>query len=409
MSYVTSAGLITPTLEELLAEVATDQRAKVDPLLDTSAESPIGQLNGIVMSKVREAFEIIQIGWDSRNPDNAEGQLLVAVSAITGTQKAPATPSRFTGAKRLVLDLDAGAEVAIGTTFAVDGDDNTRFTTTKIVKAEVAGVPTAGFYYAEAECTRTGPVACNAETLTVIVTPVIGLKSVINPTDAILGTNEDTDAELRERREKELRATGSGTVDAIGADVQDIEVDGAKPVLETTVLENDTDAVDGNGLPPHSLEVLVWDGPAADTDNDIIAQTIWDSKGGGIQLVGNTSGEAVDRLGVTRVVPFSRPDLIPIKIRVTLVKAAKGYVGDDAAKAALVAKVASAQKPGALVAASVYACVIQDLQGVKRVSGVELGRVSGAFQASYTDLLLSTREQATLDSADVTLIVTSEA
>ena len=54
-------------------------------------------------------------------------------------------------------------------------------------------------------------------------------------------------------------------------------------------------------------------------DNDI-AQTIFINKPTGIQLLGDIQGFAIDRRGNSEVIPFSRPDVIPVFVRITISK-----------------------------------------------------------------------------------------
>ena len=66
-----------------------------------------------------------------------------------------------------------------------------------------------GVVIADAE--TAGAVAAPAFTLTVIETPVFGLDTAINPLDAVIGRDLETDAELRDRRENTLQVGGAAT------------------------------------------------------------------------------------------------------------------------------------------------------------------------------------------------------
>src|SRR5262245_17458636 len=105
-TYVTDQGLAIPTVQNLLDDTAQDQRSTIDPNLDTDPDSPIGQLNGIYCSGLRVAWEALEIAWNGNNPDAAEGFLLESVSAITGSHRAPATPSKFTGQFKVIVNLN---------------------------------------------------------------------------------------------------------------------------------------------------------------------------------------------------------------------------------------------------------------------------------------------------------------
>ena len=73
---VDSTGLTIPTIEELLIDIEQDQRDDIDVNIITEPEEPIGQLNGIFSSKIREAWEALEIAYNGFDPDSAEGRLL---------------------------------------------------------------------------------------------------------------------------------------------------------------------------------------------------------------------------------------------------------------------------------------------------------------------------------------------
>jgi hypothetical protein len=171
-----------------------------------------------------------------------------------------------------------------------------------------------------------GPVAAPAGTLTVLESPLPGVVSLTNPLDATLGALEESDAELRLRREAELEASGSTTVDAIRAAVQVVET-----VTETKVYTNRSGAIDSGGRPPKSFEVVVVHGNA-----DGVAQAVWDHRPAGIEPYSATadSGEAIDAEGLTQVVPFSEATSRRLWARVTGTKDSL-YAGDAAVKETL--------------------------------------------------------------------------
>lgn len=403
--YVTPAGLAIPTVESLLADLAADQKANVDPLINTEPDSPQGNINGVFASQLREAWEVLEIAYDGFNPDAAEGKGLENVSAITGTNRATATKSRFTGSRKVSINLDAAKTCPVGTVFSVAGSPSNRFVTTESVTSVLAGA-----YLIACENEQTGPIACNAGTLTVIATPVVGLNSVTNPFDAILGTNADTDPQLRIRRENELRATGAGTVDSLRSDLLAYTADdGSKPILQCTIFENSTDVADANGLPPHSLEALVFDGVGLDVANNQIAQLIWDSKPGGIQMVGISSGTATDTLGSPQIVKFTRPTIIVNKFTISIWIKASRYVGDTAFKSALVTEYNKIAKQGGVIRVlDLIAALIETTNGTGQLGVVDfvnfqIGLDGGAFNANLVNYQLGVREMGTTDTSKITL------
>ena len=397
---ITADGILIPTLNERLEAINEDQAQNVDPLLNTQSDSPNGSLTASIVSALREVEELAKEVVTGFSAD-ATGTMADVVALVTGTRREPSAPSRFIGTRRLIATLDVGATLDAGYLIAVDGAPQIQFRTL----ATVGPTLVAGEYYVPAECTEDGPVAVNTDTLTIPVTPAVGLISIRNPFPAILGKYEDTDEELLIRRETELRAAGSASAPAMAADVKAIEVDGTKTVLSVQWLENVLDYPDANGLPPHSVEILVFDGVDEPTPNDVIAQTLWDSKGGGTRLVGNRSGNALDPNGDTHVVFFSRPVPVPFKLRATL-KPLPGYVGDAGVKAAVVSASVLRQLPGKSVRFSHYTGTVERLVGVDYVDAIRLARLTGDLDTvlDNEDLAISIREIATLASVDVEVV-----
>lgn len=402
-TYVTPQGLDIPSVEDIQNDLGQDQRSTIDPLLNTDPDGPIGQLNGIFTSHLRRLYEIVLIAWNGNNPDAAEGDLLKNVCAITGTTQAAATPSKFKGTRKLRVTLGAAVTVpALTTHFHVLGDPSISFHTTEAVTSVGAGD-----YFVAAECDVTGPITCNATTLTVISTPVIGLSAVINDDDAELGTNEDTDPQLRIRREEELRATGSATVDSIRADLLAIKLDdGSSPIQEAVILENVTMTTDGNGLPPKSLECLIYDGIAQDCPDTTLAQRIWEEKPGGIELVGSSSAMAVDSQGDGQTIPFTRATTKEVLLKATLTLANVTQIPSQylaVVRVAVIAEFAKKVKMGSVIRCTHYSGVIVEIPGIDDVSIQMAFNPPGSLGSPGENLTLDTREIGYIQTTGITV------
>lgn len=142
-----------------------------------------------------------------------------------------------------------------------------------------------------------GPTQAFAGTLTVIETPIAGWDSVINPLDAVLGRDIETDAEFRLRRNLSLANPGTATVEAIRARLLQLE-----DVKAAVVYENITLLPDGAGRPAKSFEAVVLGG--ADQE---IADLIWEVKGAGIETYGGETVPIIDSQGFDHDMHFSRP------------------------------------------------------------------------------------------------------
>lgn len=149
-----------------------------------------------------------------------------------------------------------------------------------------------------------GAISALAHAINRIITPVSGLDAVLNfesiDENNGMGNDVESDDALRLRRLNSLRVGGSASVEAIRARILAL-----KGVAACFVQENVTDYVDANGLDPHSIKVIVSGG-----DEMEIAKTIWQSKAGGIKVMGGDDAVVVtftDSQGNLQTISFFRP------------------------------------------------------------------------------------------------------
>jgi uncharacterized phage protein gp47/JayE len=443
MSYgITTEGFVGKPLEVAKSELEAAFRAAFGAGINLAPQSVFGQLVGIFAEREAELWELAEGVYLGFAPDSAAGAQLDNLAALTGAVRLAAAPSSITATAtgtpltllpagrivsvdgsgaRFVTLADATIEAVdawVGTTAYSFGD---RVTNGGKVYQCVAGGTSAGSggpsgtgttigdggvtwkhlgtgtgaVDVACESEETGPVEANTNTLTVIETPVAGWSNVVNNASAALGRDVETDAAFRLRREVLLRSQGKGTLDALRADV--LAVDG---VTAVQIFENVTDADDADGLPPHSFEVVVLGGAAAD-----IAQAIWDAKPAGIRAYGTTSGSATDADGVAQVVEFTRPTAKPIYIVVNLTKDAARWPADggDQVAEALVAYGQTFAMGDDVISSALLARVFQ-VAGVVDVLNVKIGLVDPPITS--TTVSIAARELATFDVSRVTVNAT---
>lgn len=393
MAGIDADGFTAKTLEDIQTAIEGDQRALVSAGLNTSSASPIGQVNGIVASKVREVWELAQAVYNSFFASQAEGYALTLRSALTGTVRSAATYSTVAA----TVNVEPGT-YAIGSLIAsVDGSPTSRFSnSTEVVNAGAVAANVAATF----TCETTGPVRANAGTLTVIAQAVTGWNSITNAADATLGAEEETDEALRIRREQELRAQGSTTVNAILADLLR-DVDG---VVSVSILENDTGTTDGNGVPAHSIECIVY-GPASPTsaDNQAVAEVIFGSKAAGIGTYGTTTKTVVDDQGTSHSVKLTRPTTLDAYVELTIEVDADTYAGDTAVKEA-VAAAADGLGPGDILDWRRVVGLPYSVSGVTRVTAFGMS-TSGGGPFTETSITPTIRQIVTISTANVAVTV----
>lgn len=179
----------------------------------------------------------------------------------------------------------------------------------------------------EGVAVNSGPISQQANTITSITTPILGWDSVTNPIAATEGRLRETDEELRLRFRNSKFERATNTLNAVYSAL--IGVTGVEQVI---VYENDTDVVDGNGVPAHSFLPIVVGGTSVD-----IANAIWRNKPIGILSDGNTTVSINDIQGFPHDVSFERPNPVVIHINMALTTDALFPAnGEDQIKAAIV-------------------------------------------------------------------------
>jgi hypothetical protein len=336
---VLPTGFNRKLLSDILKDVQDRHRATFGDGIEVAIASELGQLDGNFASGLAECWEILETAYHGFDPEAAQDYLLVALASLTGTTKRGATASTA----QMSLNLNAGITVPAGSLVSLGGRPDIQFRLNK--DAHNAGGSAADITVATdgtpllSTCTQTGPIAASAGGLTTIVTSVAGWNTSTNTADATLGHNEDTPIQFRQRREDELALRGGSTVAAIRADLLDFEHHPElSSIRSVEVLENTSDFVDANGLPAHSFEVVLDDGDTPTVAANDVAQTIFETKPGGIKSTGAVSGTATDENGDTELEYFTRVTLKPVYFAIVLVTDPDTFPGDgnDQVKAALV-------------------------------------------------------------------------
>jgi hypothetical protein len=388
----------------IIGDIVARQKAQasIGPNQDYTDGSALGQLNGTIANEIAEVWELAADVYASADPEAATGVAMVNVASITGTTKRGALATKVV----CTVNLDPGAFLTPGSSQAsVTGRPDQTFVLdpeTHLTNLENGGGAAANFS-ATFVCTVTGPVVVNAGTLEVIDSAESGWNSITNATDGAVGRNEDTNTILRERRQAQLALRGGSTIRAIRADLLDVESTPALTTIEAVlVLENTGDSPDANGLPAHSFEVIIDDGPAPSVDNDVIAQVIFDAKPAGIVTHGLETGSAVDEYGVTHTVRFSRVVRKNVWIDLTPTTG-QGFPldGNDQIKEAIVAA-GNTLNVGATVVALFLRSAAFSVPGVTDVPVFELG--FSAAPSGTVNLPIGYRERAAFDTARITIV-----
>lgn len=381
-----TTGFIVQTIDEIKAEIEAEVKGALGPNTDVSATSVIGQLIGIFADREHELQVVTRDVYSAFTAAGATGNSLTQLALLTGTIREDATYSTVSA----TVNLNAGTTLPAGSQAHVEGDPDAIFETLADV---TNGTASPDDFPVDMRATEPGAVRANSGTLTEILTPVSGWNSVTNALDATMGEEDETDLELKIRREQELRRQGSGNVDAIEADVA--AVDG---VIDTTNFENETDVA--SDLPAHSFEIVVWDGSPAAASDDAIAQAIWDAKPAGIRSFGGETGTAIDRQGSERLIDFSRAEAPDVYLEFDLtVDDGFPVDGETQVKEAIVAFADANWSIGDDVILSALYASVFTISGVVSIDAVRAG--FSASPVGTSNLTIGVRQIGLADTARI--------
>jgi hypothetical protein len=448
-------GFIPKPLTVLRAEMNDAMRGAFGTSIDLGDTSLLGFIIGILAERLALIWELLDAINASQDPDKATGAALIAVAILTGTimpseQASVAiltlfgVPNTTVQSRSRIKTLSTGVEFATdedaiivlldawqtGTSYALGArvwSDTARVyqcitpgtsgispvsgTGTDITDGGTVhwkmiqdNVPDHGAADVTSTATVTGPVTALAGDITDIVNGVDGLTAVTNLLDATPGRNDATNEELRQLREQELAGEGDTTPDALRAKL--LKIPG---ITSVTIFTNETDFVNADGMPPHTVEALIRTTWSPGDPND---QRIYDllraNVAAGITTTGNQVGSSIDSSNNVHVIKFSRPVEVDIYVDATLVKDPTAYPadGDTQIKAAIV-KFGDAQLAGVNVVATRVTAQVFSVSGVLDVprSGSLGGVLVGIAPSPTSDvtIAITTRQLAVYDTSRITL------
>ena len=295
----TPDGIQVQTFQEIYDELAAGYRAIYGEDINLDPDSPDGQRVAIEAQLVLDAQSFGALEYNQRDPDFALGQSLNSIIKLSGISRRPATRSQVD----VVVTTDR--PLTLPPDYAVEDDLGQAWTTLNAIDIPPGG--TTVTLFAE----NFGAVEADPATIVNPVTVVIGVLSVTNPTAATVGIDEETDQELRIRRNRSLETPTSSSTGRMFTALANLP-----NVTDVAVYENDTDVTDG--IPAHSLWVVVEGGSVA-----AIVETMTKNKTGGKGMVGSVTGtfsEPVTRpngttFTIVHSMTFDRPVDVPVLVR----------------------------------------------------------------------------------------------
>lgn len=262
-TYVNATGTIiadTADTKTQIEELWTAAFGADIDLDSSTVEGLIAATQVIIMDSVvnNNALMANQI-----NPNLTTGIFLDSLSALTALSRNAAIRSTVTAQ----LTGVAGTNIPSGSIASTTGGDE--FASDVAVILDGNGEGSVGFSSVE-----TGLIACPINSLTNIVSNVIGWETVDNAVAAVLGNKQESDIALSLRRRRTLALQGVSISEAVKSAVN--AVDGVDSMKYRENVKAIVQVIDGVTLDPHSIYVAVSGG----SDEDV-ALALLESKSGG--------------------------------------------------------------------------------------------------------------------------------
>ncbi|MCG9064728.1 baseplate J/gp47 family protein [Laribacter hongkongensis] len=316
MGQLTSHGYMADRLDIIIASLDAGFRGIYGNDINTDPDSPDGQMIGLIAQIRADLEELGETIYRALDPDTASGAWLEQRAAYAALTRRGA---RYSYLRSVILTGTAHAIIPAG---AIVSDGN------KVRWQLVSDVTlgTDGSARADFRSELLGAFSVPTDTPLTVETITLGWSGATTSASAEVGAEEETDSDLRARFFRTRARAAQNSVEGIESTISELA-----DVRQVIVLENTGNDTDANGVPGHSLNVIVDGG-----DDAGIAAVIFKRKTGGTGLMGNISVVVKDARGRSRQVRFDRPDVIECSAYIEVTRRADFTAIDvEAIKAAL--------------------------------------------------------------------------
>ncbi|AIO25157.1 baseplate J/gp47 family protein [Burkholderia cepacia] len=377
-------GITAPTYADIYAYLQAQYQSIYGTDVYIDPDSQDGQLLAVFAQAIADCNSVTIGVYNSFSPAKAVGAALSSNVKINGIQReAPSYSSAD-----LTVGGQAGTTISNG--IAKDGNNY------QWALPATVTIPPAGEITVTATCTTIGAIAAPAGTINQIGTPTRGWQSVTNASDASLGAPVETDAALRARQTVSTALPSQTVLDGIVGAVANLP-----GVTRYAPYENDTSATDANGIPSHSISLVIEGGDATAIANAIAVKK---TPGGG--TFGTTTIVTTNRYGMPVPIHFFRPTDAPVSA-VVAIRVLTGYTSSTGA--ALQAAVAAYINGVAIGGGAAQAVEWDDcIAAAKSIPGAATFKIvslvlTGPRGAGSPDVALLFNESASCTADQVTI------
>lgn len=302
-NQITAAGIQTESQSDLISFYTAALQAIYGADVNIDPDSPDGQIMLIWVQHNLDILDFIVQVYNSFDPDNAIGVVLDQRVALNGIQRLGGTFTTtdvtltITGSIN-IYGLDQTAQPIY--TVADNAGNQWQLVTT------VLGATSGAFLF---QAAVPGNQLTIPNTITVPVTIILGVTAINNPNPYVtLGTNEESDAALRIRRQKSSSLSSQGYLAGLYGALLNIQ-----GVTFAFVEENNTGSTNSDGVPGHSIWVIVSGTAAASA----IANAIYTKRNAGCGMYGAQSFTIIQLDGTPFIVHWDNVTTVPLFIKFT--------------------------------------------------------------------------------------------
>lgn len=299
MATLTETGIQIERLNDIVKRFEDGFKQIYGQNIDLSPNTPDGQMVGILAQIKMDIEELAENVYRQLDPDVATGAWLEQRVAYAGLMRRGASYSYL---RSVILTGEPNTQLYAG--IVVSDQNKVRWVLTTDIQLDNNGSGRADF-----RSEQLGSFNLAKNTTLTIETVTLGLTSAVTFENAEVGVEEETDTQLRERFLFSRTKNAQNSAEAITA-----KISALPDVKQVRVLENNTAQRDALGVEPHSIDVIVYGG-----NDEEIANVIYQNKGAGVGLQGNTL-TSLKKDGETRPIRFDKVSLVDIQVSMRCVR-----------------------------------------------------------------------------------------
>lgn len=313
----TSTGLDIQTFDEIFTEITDGYKTIYGSDINVDSDSPDGQRVGIEANHVLDAQAFAASIYAGLDPDLSNSAMLDIIIKICGLYRRPATRSQWDLSVTVVND----GNILAGYTVKDELDQEWECSSDTVVTAGVNTVTFLSVTYGAVE-----GVAFSTIEQVDYDTNVTLIEA---PLDATIGIEEETDEELRRRRNLSLENPSQSTYGGLYAKIANLP-----GVTDLEIYENKENTYDAtNDLDGNSIWVVVEGGDTTEIAEQIVKNSIGVGLKGTVEAyyteeITRPDGTTFDKQHLTR---FDRPDEVDIYVTLTATRKVATVAIDTAA------------------------------------------------------------------------------